>query len=89
MFNITFNVFQILKLFQWLIAGIVFLSVWVALVFGYVETELSHSTKDVILIVSFCIQYSRPVIRVERGNIIFTAKICTNLYILTKICLLL
>ena len=53
MFNIACTVFQIPKLFQWLIAGIVFLSVWVALVFGYVETELSDSTKDVILFVSF------------------------------------
>ena len=81
MLNITCTkIFQIPKLFQWLIAGVVFLSVWVALVFGYVETELSDSTKDVILFVSLGIQYSLLVIRVERGNIIFKAKICTNPY---------
>ena len=87
MSNIACTIFQIPKLFQWLIAGIVFLSVWVALVFGYVETELSDSTKDVILFVSFCIQYNKYiysllVIRVERGNIICTAKICNIPYIL-------
>ena len=44
--------FQIPKLFQWLIAGGVFLAVWIALVFEYVDLELSDSTKDLVLFVS-------------------------------------
>ena len=71
-FFLFFPFFQIPKLFQWLIAGVVFLAVWIALVFEFVDLDLNDSTKDLVLFVSitplfeflcvFCIQYFQLVL---------------------------